>query len=423
MSRFIDFKLNKQIINALDDLEFAKPTPIQKEVIPKVLAGNDVIGIAQTGTGKTAAFLIPIVRKLNYSQGEKPRCLIIVPTRELSIQVQEHFQNIAKYTDLKIVALYGGSGKSKQIEGLNGADVIVGTPGRVLELYTERHLYLKSIQYMVIDEADMMLDMGFLPQVNRLLEIIPSKKRQNLLFSATMSPNAKKLTEDFLEYPFIVRLDSDNKIPVKIDQIVYYTSNFKTKVNLLESLLTKKDFEKVVIFLRIKGDANNLFKFIQRKIDSEAAIIHGNKEQNTRLNAIKKFKEGSSKILIATDIASRGMDVDHVSHVINFDVPSNADKYVHRIGRTGRVFSVGQAITFCNPAEKYFLKKIEDQINSKIKALPIPSDVDIPETPLEEKKNYDRLIDFQKQKENPDYKGAFHKKKKKSPKNSKKKFK
>jgi len=414
---FSDLKLNKQLLQAVGVLGYIQPTPIQLKAIPRILAGQDVLGIAQTGTGKTAAFLLPILMKIKYAQGEHPRAIILAPTRELVIQIGKELEKLANFTDIRHITVFGGIGPSKQIEAIaNGIDIIVGTPGRILDIYFREALYLRSLEIMVLDEADRMMDMGFMPQIRKFLEILP-RKRQNLLFSATMPEKVVRLSEEFLEFPERIEVTPQATPAVTVKQLVYHVPNFKTKINLLESFLKEEDqYERNIIFTRTKKNAENVYKFLHRKGLGETRVIHANKGQNTRINAIDDFKTGNIRSLVSTDVAARGIDVSMVSHVINFDIPVLYEDYVHRIGRTGRAENTGVAISFCNPAEKYHLEKIQKIIKMRINTKPIPGEVQIEETPFEEKQEFNREIDKQKKKENPDYKGAFHEKKERNQK-------
>lgn len=410
---FSDFKLNKQILNAIEEAGYTSPTPIQQKAIPLSLSGHDVMGIAQTGTGKTAAFVLPLLMKLKYAQEEDPRALILAPTRELAMQIMDNVEKYSKYMDLRFVALFGGSGAKKQIEAFEGGmDLIIATPGRFMDLYRNQTFVTKKIKTLIIDEADKMMDMGFMPQIRQILEIIPVK-RQNLLFSATMPPAVMKLSEEFLEFPEIVEVTPQASTVDTIDQLLYEVPNFKTKINLLGHLMQDEDMTRIIVFVKTKANADNLFKFIQRKITDSVKVIHGNKGQNTRINSIESFKSGEIRVLVATDVAARGLDVSMVSHVINFDVPLIYDDYVHRIGRTGRAKNEGTAITFMNMAEKYHVRKIEKLINKEIERVEIPVNVEVTPTPFPEQQSMLREIDFQKRKENPEFKGAFHDKKNK----------
>ena len=416
---FHQLKLSKQVLHALEDLSYNTPTPIQTKVIPQAIAGNDLFGIAPTGTGKTAAFIIPLLMKLKYAQEEHPRALILAPTRELAIQIDEDIGKIGKYSDLRHICIYGGIGLKSQIERISsGIDIITATPGRFLDIYYKGYLYPRSIKIMILDEADKMMDMGFQQQINSILEIIPPKNRQNLLFSATLPPEVEELSYEFLEFPVKIEIEPQSTAASTIHQCFYRTPNLKTKINLLECLLQNKDeFTRILIFTKTRETANNIYKYIQRKIDDNARVIHANKSQNTRLNAINQFKNGDIRILVSTDVSARGIDVSKVSHVINFDVPLVYEDYVHRIGRTGRAYQTGESITFVTEPDYYHLQLIEKTIRQEIPEKLLPAAVKVEVTEKWEKTLIERELDRIKRKLNPDYKGAFHKRK---PKNAKK---
>ena len=419
------FRLNRQLLDAISDASYSEPTPIQEQAIPLILAGHDVIGIAQTGTGKTAAFILPLLMKVKYSQGQDPRALILAPTRELVMQIEDNVRILSNYTDLRYSALYGGVGPKTQIEALQkGVDILISTPGRFLDLYAKGEIMVKQIKTMVLDEADKMMDMGFMPQIRRILEVIPTK-RQNLLFSATMHPRVVELSHEFLEFPEKVEVSPQATPAVLVEQKLYEVPNFLTKINLLYWFLTESnEIEKLLIFTKTKTHADNIHKYLSRKLNTPISVIHANKGQNTRINAIEAFKNDEISILVATDVAARGIDISSVSHVINFDVPLIYEDYVHRIGRTGRAQHKGVAITFANPAEMLHIKKIQKLIRVQIPKYSLPPEVDQPETTKEEKIRIDREIDHFRRKEDPDFKGAFHEKKfrarAKPPKNKKK---
>lgn len=418
---FADFKLNKQLLNAVADAGYTTPTPIQQKAIPPILAGQDVMGIAQTGTGKTAAFVLPILMKLKYAQGMDARALILSPTRELAMQIEENIRLFATYTDLRTVVLYGGLGpKTQRAELEKGVDIIVATPGRFLDLYLDGYIMTKSLNVLVMDEADKMMDMGFIGKLHRILEVVP-RKRQNLLFSATMSGLVHKIAGDFLAFPTVVEVTEQATPAQTVTQTLYHVPNLKTKINLLQHLLKDDEaFHRLIVFCKTKAVADNVFRFLERRYGAESVrVIHANKGQNTRINSIQAFKEGAIRILVATDVAARGLDVSNVSHVINFDVPIVIEDYVHRIGRTGRASQTGDAITFCNPAEEYYLTKIEQLIRQQLPVTAIPEDVFIEKTDFEERQAIAREIDAQKRKDNPDFKGAFHEKKAANQKKSK----
>jgi ATP-dependent RNA helicase RhlE len=414
---FEQFQLNKQLLSAIADLGYTSPSPIQEQAIPVILQGHDVLGIAQTGTGKTAAYLLPLLMKIKYAQGQHIRCLILAPTRELAVQIDAAISDVGKYTDLRHKAIYGGTGTKTQIEALkNGLDILVATPGRFTDLYLKGEIVTKSIQFMVMDEADKMMDMGFMPQIRKILEVIP-RKRKNLLFSATFPEKVERLSQEFLESPVRIEVTPQATTAETVEQVLYETPNFRTKINLLSHLLlSTDDIRRGIVFCRTKTVADNVFKFLDRKVlrDGQVRVIHANKGQNTRLNSMNAFREGNIRILVATDVAARGIDIQEISHVINFDVPVIYEDYVHRIGRTGRANLEGKAITFMTPAEAYHIEKIEKIIRSEIPRALIPSEVTVTETPFEEKQVILKEIDNQRKKEDPSFQGAFHEKKKKN---------
>lgn len=411
--RFEDFELNKQLLTAVAEAGYTQPTPIQQKAIPMILQGHDVLGIAQTGTGKTAAYLLPLLMKIKYAQGMHPRCLILAPTRELAMQIDEAISELAKYTDIRHTAIFGGLGPKPQIERIkNGIDILVATPGRFMDLYLNGTIITKQIGYMILDEADKMMDMGFMPQIRKVLEIIP-RKRKNLLFSATFPEKVERLSSEFLEAPMRIEVTPQATAAETVKQVLYEVPNFITKLHLLANLLENKEIKRAIVFTRTKTVADNVFKFLGRKIvgKDDVRVIHANKGQNTRINSIEAFREGNVRVLVATDVAARGIDVQSVSHVINFDVPIIYEDYVHRIGRTGRAYKQGEAITFMTIAEAYHIEKIQKIIRYEIPRERIPAAIVITETPFEENQEMLREIDNQRKKEDPTFKGAFHEKK------------
>lgn len=411
---FADLKLTRQFLNAVDDLGFTQPTPVQEKVIPLISAGQDVIGVAQTGTGKTAAYLLPLLRKLNYAQLDSPRMLVFVPTRELAVQVDEMARALARYTDLRIACFYGGKGKTTQRDLLkNGLDLIIATPGRFMDLYLEGSVVVKKVNTLVLDEADRLMDMGFMPQLRAVLEVIPTK-RQNLLFSATFSDKVELLSAEFLAFPKVIRIAPEEKTTRTIEQFFYKVPNFKTKLQLLANLLQDEEtYRRIIIFTRSKATAENLGRYLIRKHTDSVRILHSNKGQQSRINAYEAFKGGELRILVATDIASRGIDVSGVSHVINFEIGSNYENYIHRVGRTGRAEQAGVAISFVNKEEEYHLAGIEKLIDRKIIEIPMPPEIKLQEWLPGEEHEMERILDLRKQKDDPDYRGAFHEKKRK----------
>lgn len=409
---FEQFKLNRQLFDAVKEAGFTTPTDIQQKAIPVILGGQEVIGIAQTGTGKTAAYLLPVLMKVKYAQGNDPRAVILVPTKELTLQIGEHAAQLAKYTDLRILSLYGGVGIKPQLEAIKkGVDLLITTPGRFMELYLQNELPTKLIKTLVIDEADRMMDMGFLHQIRKIMDVLP-RKRQNLLFSATFSEKVEKLSADFLEFPVKIEITPQSTPARQVEQVCYRVPNLKTKINFVEYLLQdRKEFNRVMIFTRTKANADAVAKYISRKELGPVRVVHSNKSQNTRINAVNEFKEGDLRVLVTTDVTARGIDVTKVSHVINFDVPILYEDYVHRIGRTGRAFQEGKAITLVTKAEEYHIEKIEKLIREKITEKKLPGEIEVAPTSFEEKQNMAREIDQQKRREDPDFKGAFHNKK------------
>lgn len=411
---FEDLKVNKSILKVLSEIGFDEPTPIQEKAIPVVRSGADVLGIAQTGTGKTAAYLLPIFMKLVKAEGDDPRALILVPTRELSIQVGEDIEELTTYSNIRHAAVYGGVGWTKHAALVEpGVDIIVATPGRLWDLYKAGAVSLKKIKTLVIDEADRMLDMGFMPQIRQLLEIIPVK-RQNLLFSATFNEQVEEMSHEFLDFPERVEVAPSATPAQLVKQSIYKVPNMKAKLNLIQHLLLDEaTFSRVIIFVRTKEHAESVFKIIKRKTEGDKRILHSNKGQNTRINAINAFKDGEVRILISTDVSARGLDVSLISHVINFDLPQRYEDYVHRIGRTARANNHGEAITLINPAEEFHLKQIQEVIRMELPVLEIPEEVEIPATPKAEQQEQLREIDRQKKLADPTFQGAFHEKKRK----------
>ncbi len=411
MITFEELKVNKSILKALREIGFEEATPIQEKAIPVIRSGADVVGIAQTGTGKTAAYLLPLFMKLVKAEGEDPRALILVPTRELSIQVGEDIARMTTYSNLRHAAVYGGVGWTKHADLVApGIDILVATPGRLWDLYRAGAVSLKKIKTLVIDEADRMLDMGFIPQIRQLLEVIPPK-RQNLLFSATFNEKVEEMTNEFLAFPERIEVAPSATPASLVQQCWYRVPNYRTKLNLIRYLLEDEEtFSRVLIFVTTKEHADQVFQVIRRKAEGEKRILHSNKGQSTRINAINAFKEGEVRILISTDVSARGLDVPLVSHVINFDLPQRYEDYVHRIGRTARANHTGEAISLVDPSEEYHLRKIEELIRMQIEEKVIPKEVVIEATSRSESQDQLREIDRQKKMENPDFKGAFHEK-------------
>ena len=420
--RFDDLKLTRQFLNAIEDAGYENATPIQQKAIPPLRAGQDVIGIAQTGTGKTAAFLLPLLQTLKYAQGEAPRGLVLAPTKELVVQIHQEALKFAAYTDLRIVAFYGGVGPKKQIEEIaDGVDLIVSTPGRFLEIYSRGHVETKKLKHIVLDEADRMMDMGFMPQIRQVQEVVPTK-RQNILFSATFPPRVERLAEEFLLWPTRIEVTPESTPVATVTQYKLPLPNLRTKIAFIEWYVRERlGDDRLLIFTRRKEEAENLFKFLDRSFKKGVRAVHSNKGQNARINAMQEFRTGEVQILIATDVASRGIDVPETQWVINASVPRDPHDYIHRIGRTGRAFREGSALTLVDPAEKFALERIESLTGEALLEFAELPELEVFETPRREKQNQAREIDRELRKRDPNYKGAFHEKKRKSGKRTRRK--
>lgn len=375
---FQELDLSNQLQYAIDHLGFENPTPIQEQAFSVVRSGKDMVGIAQTGTGKTFAYMMPILRDLKFSKQKHPRVLVLVPTRELVLQVVDEIEKLAKYINVRVLGIYGGTNINTQKQAiLQGQDIIVATPGRLYDLGLSNALKLKSIQKLVIDEVDVMLDLGFRFQLINIFDIIP-EKRQNILFSATMTEDVDQLIYDYFKNPKKISIAVSGTPLDNIEQVAYNVPNFFTKVNLLNHLLQDKEtYNKVLIFVAFKRTADYLFKHLEEVFGSETCVIHSNKTQNYRIRSIRQFDEGNNRILVATDVMARGLDFDNVSHVINFDTPDFPENYMHRIGRTGRAEKAGKTILLSTEKEQEAKLNIQELMNYKIPLLEIPEDVEI----------------------------------------------
>jgi ATP-dependent RNA helicase RhlE len=373
--KFSDFALQAPILRAVEESGYTTPTPIQAQSIPPLLEGRDLLGCAQTGTGKTAAFALPILNLLTqqnrHLERKQVRVLVLSPTRELALQIHESFMTYGKHIRVKTSVAYGGVSINMQAKHLSsGVDVLVATPGRLLDLIRQKLVQLNQLSVLVLDEADRMLDMGFIGDIRQIVSIIP-KKRQTLLFSATMPKEIKSLAESLLTDPVRVQVAPVSSTSMQIEQKVMFVDRQK-KRDLLLHLLGSRDAQKVIVFTRTKHGANRLVEMLSGwKIPSDA--IHGNKTQGARQKALMAFRRGQARVLVATDIMARGIDVDDVSHVINYDIPNEPESYVHRIGRTGRASARGMAIALCEGDERQFLRNIEKLIGK-----PIPVDTEHP---------------------------------------------
>ena len=415
---FRDLKLNTPLYNALDDLGFTNPTPIQAEAFNVVASGRDVVGIAQTGTGKTFAYMLPILRELKYSNQANPRVLVLVPTRELVVQVVDEIEKLTKYINTRVLGVYGGVNINTQKQAVaEGLDIIVATPGRLFDLAVSHVLQLKSIQKLVIDEVDVMLDLGFRHQLLNIFDILP-EKRQNIMFSATMTEDVDELITGFFKKPERVTIAISGTPLENISQQRYNVENFYTKVNLLKYLLqNEEEFNKVLIFVAFKKMADTLFEKLDENFKEELCVIHSNKTQNYRLRSIEQFRSGENRILIATDVMARGLDIDNVSHVINFDTPHYPENYMHRIGRTGRAERKGQSLLFSTAAEQDYIKSIESLMQMEIPYVEFPDSVEISKDLLEEERPQIKERNNPIKRKDEDAPGpAFHEKKDKNKK-------
>lgn len=378
MSLFTDFKINNMLLRALSDLGFDTPTPIQEQAFPVVMSGTDVVGIAQTGTGKTFAYLLPILNKHNFSKDIHPKTMILVPTRELVVQVVEEVEKLGKYASVRVLGVYGGTSMNKQKEALSlGTDIIVGTPARLYDLVLSRALQLKNIKKLVIDEVDVMLDLGFRFQLINLFELLPNR-RQNIMFSATMTDDVELLINDFFAGVKKISVAVSGTPLENIAQSAYAVSNFYTKVNLLVHLFQDTElFHKVLVFVSSKRTADLLFQELAEFFSEEICVIHSNKTQNYRMRSINQFDSGQNRILVTTDVMARGLDLNEISHVINFDTPAFPENYMHRIGRTGRAKKEGKSILLYTEKEKEAKEAIEALMVRKIDAVVLPENVEI----------------------------------------------
>jgi len=385
MSNFSEINLSNQLQNAISDLGFEKQTPIQEETFSKILGGKDLVGIAQTGTGKTIAYCLPLLQELSYSNQNNPRVLILVPTRELVAQVVETLKGLTEYITCRIIGVYGGTNMNTQkIMLQDGADVIVATPGRLYDLALCRALQLKGVKKLVIDEVDVMLDLGFRHQLINIFELLP-EKRQNVMFSATMTEEVELLINSYFSRAETIQIALSGTPLDNISQTKYAVPNYYTKVNLLSYLLKdKEEMKKVLVFVSSKKIADKLFEALEEFFVKDIAVIHSNKSQNYRFRSIKKYDEGTCRILVATDIVARGLDLDKISHVINFDTPIYPENYMHRIGRTGRAEEEGKSILFFTEREEKNKEYIEDLMNVVIPELKIPEAVEVTQQLTEE---------------------------------------
>ena len=391
---FQELNIIEPILKALKAKEYLVPSPIQAESIPVLLQGKDILGSAQTGTGKTAAFAIPILQNLHLEKQNEPsrrtiKALVLAPTRELALQIHDNFKEYGRNINVRTTVIYGGVPQSKQVRTLNqGVDILVATPGRLLDLVQQRKLTLSNVKYLVLDEADRMLDMGFVRDVKKIVAMV-KKERQTMFFSATMPKAIVNLSNEMLHNPVRVMVSPEEETIDRIKQSVYFVSK-KKKIDLLVDLLRKKDLKSVLVFSRTKHGANHIVRLLDQ-LSIPSAAIHGNKSQSARQKALASFKSRKVRVLVATDIAARGIDVDELSHVINFDLPEVPETYIHRIGRTGRAGLGGFAISFCSQDQADLLKDIQKHIQMNI---PVMNDsafsMELVDLPIETKSKNSR---------------------------------
>lgn len=415
---FSDLNLNTPLLNALEDLGYTTPTTIQGKAFSPIMSGQDVLGIAQTGTGKTFAYLLPLLRQWKFTKERHPQILILVPTRELVVQVEKEAKKLTAYMNAVTLGVYGGTNIKTQIESvLEGVDIMVATPGRLLDLALNGSLRLKNVKKLVLDEMDEMLSLGFRSQLTRILDLLP-EKRQNLLFSATTDNDVEEFMGEHFNAPTKVEAAPAGTPLDNISQSAYYVPNFYTKVNLLERLLQDVDeYNKVLVFAGTKGLADQLHKQLETKFPEKVGVVHSNKDQNYRFNAVRNFQNGNYRILIATDLIARGLDISDVSHVINLDTPDEPENYIHRIGRTGRAEKMGKSITFISDREKEYQQQIEMLMDYKIPMLEMPADIEISTQLIPEEMPVVRMKNIEvKLPKRENVGAAFHEKKEKNKK-------
>jgi ATP-dependent RNA helicase RhlE len=410
MATFEQFNLPKSVQKALDELNINTPTPIQEKSFPVIMSGRDMMGIAQTGTGKTYAYLLPLLKSYKFTLTNTPKIVILVPTRELVVQVVDEVEKLTKYMSVKTLGIYGGVNINSQKKLVyEGIDILVGTPGRTMDLALDAVIRFDDTQKLVIDEFDEMLNLGFRVQITSILAML-RKKRQNILFSATMTDEVDKILNDYFDFPEEITLSASGTPLEKIEQQSYHVVNFNTKINLLKHLLkTNSDMSRVLVFVNNKKIADMLHEKIETYFPNQFGVIHSNKSQNYRLSTMANFQEGDLRGLITTDIMARGLDISNITHVINFEAPELPEQYMHRIGRTGRADASGIAISFITAREEEIKIAIEMLMGQEIKILEIPNEVEI-STQLIGPEKEKEVIKFLLKKVKLDGDGAFHEK-------------
>lgn len=417
MTTFEQFNLPKSVQKAIEDLGFKTPTPIQEKSFSVIMSGRDMTGIAQTGTGKTFAYLLPLLKLYKFTATDTPKIVILVPTRELVVQVVEEVEKLTKYMSVRTLGIYGGVNINTQKKAVyEGIDILVGTPGRVMDLALDSVIRFDDTQKLVIDEFDEMLNLGFRVQLTSILAMMTRNKRQNILFSATMTDEVDAILNDFFDFPEEVTLAPSGTPLENIQQHTYNVPNFNTKVNLLVHLLeSDESMERILVFVNNKKISDLLHERIEEHFDGQFGVIHSNKSQNYRLSTMASFQEGELRGIITTDIMARGLDISNISHVINFEAPEMPELYMHRIGRTGRADATGTAISFITPREADLITEVEILMNHEIDVIEFPENVEI-STKLIEPEKDKQPIKFLLKKPKLDGSGAFHEKAKKNKK-------
>lgn len=415
MATFLDLDLPKALQKAIDDLGFTSPTPIQERAMPVILSGRDMMGIAQTGTGKTFAYLLPILKQWKFANVHVPRVVIIVPTRELVVQVVEETEKLTQYMSVRVLGVYGGVNiNTQKTKVYEGVDILVGTPGRMMDLALDNVVRFDEVKKLVIDEFDEILNLGFRFQITSILSMMKAK-RQNILFSATMTDDVDEMLNDFFDFPEEVSLAASGTPLEKITQQGYRVPNFLTKINLLKNLLQNEDLSRILVFVNNKKTADLVMDALEEEFAEQFGVIHSNKSQNYRLNTMASFQQGDIRGIVTTDVMARGLDISDITHVINMELPEVPEQYIHRIGRTGRADKEGIAISFVAPSEEDIEVEAELLMEKEIEFLDIPEGVEIAERLLEFEKDRKKMKILLKR---PKQEGgaAFHDKKEKNKK-------
>lgn len=410
MPTFEDFNLPKSVQKAVEELGFTTPTPIQEKSFSVIMSGRDMMGIAQTGTGKTLAYLLPLLKMYKFTPTDTPKIMILVPTRELVVQVTEEVEKLTKYMSVRTLAVYGGVNINTQKTAVfQGIDILVGSPGRVMDLALDNYIRFDETQKLVIDEFDEMLNLGFRPQLTSILAMM-KPKRQNILFSATMTDDVDAVLNDFFDFPEEVTLSASGTPLENIEQLAYNVPNFNTKINLLKHLLQNDEqMSRILVFVNNKRISDMLHDKIDEEFPDQFGVIHSNKSQNYRLNTMAQFQEGNLRGIITTDIMARGLDISDITHVINFEMPETPEQYMHRIGRTGRADATGTALSFVTPREEEGKIEIEMLMNKELPIVAFPAEVAISTQLIGPEKEKEK-VKFLLKKPKLDGDGAFHEK-------------